>query len=894
MYRVYGEKCCGQKSPFGLTEKVPVFSWRLESDGYGVYQEAFELTVWDQDGRVMWKSGLQKGNNVHNIPYAGEALSSLTDYLWQVRSFGNSKEKASGDICRFTTGIMDPSEWKASWIEADYERRPCEDDTESWKLFAGKMPYLEKPEEKLNPCLYFRREVRLHKRVVRAMASATAHGIYALFINGREYGLPLAPGYTAYDGYQECQLYDVTEAFAPGDNVIGAIVADGWYTGKVGLMGVGNQYGETTAFLMQITLFYEDGTEDIIVTDREFAAGTGAYLYADLFVGEGYDAGREPVGWQRPGYHNSAWKPVLVKDYGYKQLKGIADEPAAYVRIQPLKSILTSPKGEILLDAGENIAGFISVRGQAEKGDVIRMECSEVLDKDGNFLQNIIGQNKNQTDVYIAGEDGPFVYRPRFTFHGFQYVRLTGMEDVKPEQFQVYVLASDLERTGWFTCSDERLNRLQSNIFRSQQGNMLYVPTDCPQREKAGWTGDMQAYTPTAAFLMDVEAFLSKWLQNMRLEQYEDGQVPHVIPDMMSGRYVSAGLSSCGWADACVIVPYRMYQVYADQKILKDNYDMMQRWMAYVEKTAATEFPEGYEQMEPDRKEWQKYLWNTGFHFGDWLIPSLSRGGISDPMTGANLTKEPVATAMFAYTTGLMARISEILGDLRQKEHYELLNARIRDAFAREYLLENGRLKVEFQGIYVLALQMNLVPESARSGLLDRLVEMIEENGGCLDTGFLSMPFLLDVLYDNGRSDAAWKLLFQEKCPSWLYEVKMGANTIWESWTNIAQDGTKNSSSYNHFAFGCVGDFMYRRILGIGRQAPGYSRILIEPDITCGLTFAQGSYESIWGKIAVSWRICDKTVSADILVPPGTNALIRIGSYSEEVLSGQYHYEIQI
>jgi alpha-L-rhamnosidase len=636
---------------------------------------------------------------------------------------------------------------------------------------------------------------------------------------------------------------------------------------------------------------YEDGRTFVTGTDEGFVAGPGAYLYADLYVGEGYDAAKEPVGWMEPVYRNPQWKPVLVKDYGYEQLQGTSDEPAACLRLQTPVQILHSPKGEMILDVGENISGYVSVTGTLRKGDRITLEYCEVLDKEGNFLRNIMGQNKNQTDVYIAGKDGEFSYCPKFTFHGFQYVKVTGLEQASVENFQVHVLGSNLERTGTFSCSDPRLNQLQKNIFRSQQGNMLYVPTDCPQREKAGWTGDMQAYAPTACYLMDVEAFLQKWLVNMQLEQTKDGRIPDVIPDIPSNQLISFGTEQCssGWGDACVIVPYRLYQAYGTRQILQDNYSMMLQWMRYVERKAATEVPDGYDTSNIEGMEHQKYLWNTGFHYGDWLQPSLLKGG-KEPTYGAEITKELVAPAMFAYTTRLMIEISSVLGYQEQEAHFRFLNQKIKEAFTHEYLLENGRLKLDYQGIYVLALQMELVPVESREGLVNRLVELIHENNGCLDTGFLSMPFLLDVLYDNGKQDEAYKLLYQEKCPSWLYEIKQGANTIWESWNNILEDGTRTNSSYNHFAFGCVGDFMYRRILGLQIVTPGYQKIRICPDLTCGLTWAKGNFESIYGLISIYWEQQDDKAVLKVQIPPGVSAEVIFGGQTRQVSSGKYEF----
>lgn len=895
MYQIYGGKCNGQKFPGCLTE-YPTFSWKLKTDKKNASQSAYEITVYLKNGCKVYDSGYIQSSETHGISYQGATLESGKDYYWTVKSYSNRGDIAAGGFYFFSMGLLDVSEWKAQWIEPDIPRRPCQDDTESRKIFTGEMPYLDRPEEVLNPCVYFRKQIRISKSISSARMFITAHGIYELFLNGTPYGIPFAPGFTVYKKYQEYQAYDVTESIREGANVIGAIVADGWYLGKVGLMGVGNQYGSSLALLFQLHVVYEDGTKEVFISDEDCRAETGAFRYADLYVGEQYDAEKERKGWERTDYDDSDWKHVLKRDYGYGHLAGSADEPVEILRVKSPERIFYSPKGELLVDAGENISGYISIAGRLGNRQKVKLEYCEVLDQDGNFLRNILGQNKNQTDEYISDYEGDFFYKPVFTYHGFQYVRITGIRQSDIKDIKVYVLGSNLEQTGTFSCSNNLLNLLQESIFRSQQGNMLSIPTDCPQREKAGWTGDMQVYAPTAAFLMDIEAFLRKWLTNMRLEQREDGQIPHVIPDIPSNRLISHGypeICSSGWADACVIVPYVLYEVYGDSRILSENYEMMQKWMKYVEQKAASEVPD--QQYSEESLKHQKYLWNTGFHYGDWLIPSLSKEGVSKkPIEGAEMTKELSAPAMFAYTTSLMSKIAEILGKKQESDYYAHLNQNIKTAYTHEYLREDDTLKLNYQGIYVLALQMKLVPEEKRAKLTDHLVELIQQNNGCLDTGFLSMPFLLDVLYDNGRKEEAYNLLYQEKCPSWLYEIRQGANTIWESWTNITEDGKKNSSSYNHFAFGCVGDFIYRRILGIQRTEPGYDRITVNPDFGCRLDWAKGSYQSIHGEIAVSWAKNESMTIMDVVIPPNVAADIIWNDEKVTVGSGSYHFERKV
>lgn len=898
MYKIYSQKCDNRISPEGITNKIPVFSWRLVADAKNLEQKSYQIIVEEKDGEIVWDSEMVSSECTHDIRYNGEPLKSNMDYIWQVKSASSAGDIAIGLKQKFSTGIYEKSLWQAKWIEADYVRKPLSDSLEFFKILSGQIPKYENPEEILNPCLYFRKVITIEKDIKRASAYATAHGIYELNINEDEYGEPFVPGYTVYAKHLECQRYDVTQSLKPGKNAIGVIVADGWYTGKIGLMGIGEQYGKTNAFFMQIFVEYKDGTSEIFCSDENFKWNTGAYLYADIFIGEKYDANHELKGYRSPIFDDSDWKPVVIKEYDYSHLTGPMGISAVVLREQKPKALLKTPAGESVVDVGENIVGFVEFTLTGKKGDTVSLEYSEILDEQGNFRQNITGQNKNQKDYYVFGEDGPATYRPKFTFHGFQYVKIVGAANAGCDDFTVIIIGSDLEKTGSFTCSDDRLNRLQENIFRSQQGNMLYIPTDCPQREKAGWTGDIQVYMPTACYNMDVEGFMRKWLYDMRLEQLEDGQIPNVIPDIPSNKYIrnlkSKHICSSGWGDACVIVPYRLYETYGDLEILKENYEMMLKWMSYVENQAATSFPEGYESMPTERKIWQKYLWNTEFHFGDWLIPSLSMGGVS-PAIGAMKTKELISTTMFAYSVGIMIEICSLMADSVNKKHYEELLGNIKEAFANEYVKADGILTVEYQGTYVLALQMDLIPQEKLEKAVNRLVEMIKENGNRLDTGFLSIPFLLDVLYENGRRDVAFQLLYQIKCPSWLYEVECGATTIWEAWDNINEKGEKKYSSYNHFAFGSVGDFIYRRMLGLQKLASGYKKICIKPDFGCGLSFAGGSFESIYGKVSIAWTLEDGHAKLKAQIPPGITAEVVAGNNSiKEIKSGSFEYDFKL
>lgn len=875
MFQIYDLTCNGLRKPIGIDEN-PVFSWKMKSNQNATYQSSYRILV-TKGQECVWDSGnVQSGEN-SGICYAGEKLESGQCYEWSVTCVDNHGEQTQPQQASFMMGIMD-GQWEAKWIESTDERKPLQDTTNADAIFSGQVKSLEHPEEQLNAPVLLRKEFEVKQKVKRAVIYATAHGIYELLMDGKSVSQLLAPEYTSYARYLEYQTMDVTELMQEGKHAIGCILADGWYTGKIGLMGVGNQYGDRNAFSMQMHLEYEDGTKELVVTDETFQWNYGAYIYADLFVGEYLDYDKSNTEFAEVGYDDTDWKAVQTEDFCEELLRGRTVEPVEVLRkIQP--ALIKTPAGEWVLDAGENIVGYTVMHMIAPCDTEIGLEHSEVLDKEGNYLQNIMGQNKNQKDRIICKKGQQVSYEPRFTFHGFRYVRITGLEEVCAEDFTIVVIGTNLKKTGTFCCSNPDLNQLQENIFRSQQGNMLSIPTDCPQRERAGWTGDMQVYAATATFHMDVLSFLKRWLKEMQLEQLEDGQIPNVVPTMDSNKYIDGEgkkhICSAGWGDACVIVPYQLYQAYGDSSVLKDNFEMMQKWMSFI----ATEADENG-------------LWNKEFHFGDWLIPSIM-AEYHDPMQTAIRTKEEVASAMYAYTTDMMINICNILGKTKEAEHYVNLNAKICKSFSDTYISENGEMRQPLQGLYVLALQMNLVEESKKPAMVKKLVELIHQAGDCLDTGFLSVPFLLDTLCDCKENELAYTLLLQKKAPSWLYAVTKGATTIWENWTAILPDGTRTNSSYNHFAFGCVGDFMYRKIGGLQIGDAGYKVVHVDPDFACGMDFAKITFESQYGENYIEWEKQNGHVKLIVSLPPGTSGSVVLDGKRVDIDNGYHEFVME-
>jgi alpha-L-rhamnosidase len=871
--KLYDLRCLGRVRPVGI-DVSPEFSWKLKSQKKDVFQKTFQIDICDDHGAIVASTGTVDSEMEYRVTVPEFHANEDTRYQWIVTITDNYGETAS-EQDYFTTGILNPDFWSACWIETGKKRKPVTDSTDSMAIFAGMIKPDEEPERKLDAPAYFRKEFTLcGKTVQKATLYATARGMYSLSVDGEKISSLLAPEYTSYAKHLEYQVYDVTEILNRSDtHAVGVILADGWFTGKIGLMGIGNQYGDSNAFLFQLKIQYEDGSMECVCSDESMKWSEGCYIYADLFVGEYVDKRKEVSGYDCAGFDDRAWNPVVIREYGYDNLKAQSVEPAGILRyIHP--SLIRTPKGELVLDAGENICGFTKFELHAPAGTFIELEHSEVLDHEGNFLQNIMGQNKNQKDRIITSE-GKTVYQPQFTFHGFRYVKVIGVEEIDPKDFTICVIGSPMDVTGKFSCSSELLNKLQENILRSQQGNMLCIPTDCPQRERAGWTGDMQIFANTATFNMQVSNFLERWLYDMRLEQLDDGQIPNIIPYIDSDKYVGNGdgkhSSSAGWGDACVIVPYALYRAYGDKKILRDNYRMMTGWMNYIESQAGDDLCQ----------------WGKLFHFGDWLIPSIV-AETHNPMETAIRTKEEAALALYAYVANIMIDIATVLDFSEDVDKYILLLKKIKEAFSKQYVSAEGAMRQELQGMYVLALSQHLLTEKQREGAVDRLCTLIEQADYCLDTGFVSIPFLLDTLCENGKSDIAYKILQQTKPPSWLYAITQGATTIWENWAAILPNGIRTNSSYNHFAFGCVGDFMYRRIGGIHIEEPGYKKVLIAPDLKSGLTWAKTKYESIYGNISVEWKNDGTEKYIKVVLPPNTSGTIIFDGKTVQVGNGEF------
>ncbi|MEI9921520.1 MAG: glycoside hydrolase family 78 protein [Bacteroidota bacterium] len=839
-----------RSNPVGLDTKQPRFSWQLVSDKKNVMQSAYELKVLDEGKKQVWTSGKVTSDQSVFVPYAGPALTSNTKYTVQVKVWDNSSKASNVSEGWWQTALFDKSEWKAKWIMSALP----EDSTSQ-------------------PSPMFRKEFTPTKKVASATAYITAQGLYEAYVNGKRVGDSyLTPGWTTYNKRIQYQQYDVTSLLALGNNAVGIELGSGWYRGFIGFpQGQHNVYGKTIAALFQLTIKYTDGTSESIGSDETWKCSTGSITSSEIYHGESIDSRKDQPGWTKTGFDQSKWVAVKIKENNDVNLVATYNEPIRKHETFKVVKLITTPKGESVLDFGQNLVGWVQVKATGKAGDKISIYHAEVLDKEGNFYIENLRPAKQKNEYTLKG-GAEETFEPHFTFQGFRYIKVEGYPgSIKPENFTAIALYSDMKPTGSFTSSNQLINQLQHNIQWGQRGNFLDVPTDCPQRdERLGWTGDAQAFARTASFNFNVNDFFSKWLKDLELEQI-NGSVPFVIPNVMG----SGAAGSTGWADAATIIPWAMYTAYGDKRILENQHESMKAWVGYMERNSTNN------------------LWNKGFHFGDWLFyrPFDDNDGRS-----AVTDKYLIAQCFYANSVDIVLKSATILGKQDDVAKYSALLKNVKDAFVKEYVTPNGRLVSGTQTAFVLALNFDMLPESMRKPTAERLVENIKSYDNHLTTGFLGTPYLCHVLSRYGYNDVAYSLLLQETYPSWLYPVKMGATTIWERWDGIKPDGTFQTpgmNSFNHYAYGAIGDWMYRVVAGIDTKAdqPGYKGITIKPTIDGRLTSASAEYQTYYGKIRSSWKIENGKVLLDVEIPANTKATIYVpGGETVDVGSGTYSY----
>lgn len=859
------------------------FGWQLESDKNNVIQTAYEIKLLNEDRDIIWNTGKVVSSNSINIPYEGRTLESKKEYFWKVSVWNNYDEFSESNFNSFEIGLISKEDWTGKWIEADVKTKSIKEEFNIGDIFSYHPDPREIENILLDPPIVFSKKINIKgKEVKKARIYATAHGVYEINLNGRKVGDDyLAPGFTSYPKIQYYQTYDITNEIKEKENKIEITVADGWYKGKLGLAGIGQQFGDKLALLAQIEIEYVDGEKKIIGTDSSFEAYTGEIEYSDLFIGEK----------QNHIEKERVFFEVFENDYGYEHLKAdVAESIKCIEKIKPSKIIKTL-NGDTVIDFGRNIAGIVEVKVKGKKGDIIQLQHAEELDVRGNFFFNILGQNKQQTTTFVLGGEDEETFLPKFTYQGFRYVKVIEYPgEIVKDNFTAYVLSSNCKRSGKIETSNEKVNKLLENIYNSQESNFISVPTDCPQREKGGWTGDIQIYTPTAIFNMKIDNFMKRWLENMRLDQYENGQIPGLIPWIESDDLLSGGfgnISAAGWADACIIIPWHLYVQYEDINFLKDNYEMMKKWLEYVKKRCASNVTE-------NSKKYEKYIWDMDFHYGDWMTPScVKEDGSLEPMISAKLTANQVATMYFAYSSELLSNIADILGKEDDKNYYINLSQKVKNAFNQKFVDNEGKILNDLQGLYVLAAHFKMGTDEVNRKFIERLAFKIRENGNKLDTGFLGTPILLDTLTNYGEKELAYKLLLQEECPSWLYMVKQGATTIWECWDAIKPDGNRSIISYNHYSLGSVEDYIVRKIGGLVKLSEEKGKYVVEPDLESPFEYCSIFYESIYGNIEVKWDLRENRNYLNIVVPIGATITVKLPNQEEkEFGSGVYRINI--
>ncbi len=878
-------RCEYLENPLGIDVLKPRLSWQLISDQRGAVQSAYQIQVFSEKG-LLWDTGKILSGQSNQIPYAGPDLRSGQRCDWKVRAWDEQGQPSDwSDQAAWEMGLLDPAQWSADWIEPRWEEDP--------KAF--------------KPCPYFRLPFSINKPVLSARLAITCHGLYEASINGQPVGDQVfAPGYTTYPVRLQYQVYDVSSQVQAGENVIGAILGDGWYRGKIYIMDARNVYGPCLGLLAQLNILYTDGSEELITTHKDWKVKTGPILKSDMKDGEVYDARLEMPGWNAPGFNDSGWQPVRVAHFSKDNLVASMGVPVRKKEHFTPVAVMKTPNGETVVDMGQNFAGVVRLKVKGPQGTVVKLRHGEALDKEGNFTLANLNLNPNSANglrqeiEYTLKGDGEEIYEPHFTVHGFRYVKVDGYPgELTHDALTGIAIYSDMPPTGSFSCSDVQINQLHHNIQWSQKSNFLDLPTDCPTRERAGWTGDAQIFVRTGSYLMNTAAFFTKWLKDLKAGQYADGMVSNFSPNPFGPDKKSAGgglltalEGSSGWGDAAVIIPWTIYLTFGDKQILAEQYESMKAWVEYERKCASkmnwVKYLNPRIVFNAERRQRQKFIWDTSYQWGEWLEPGDStpiKMGIG--VLQRVLFGEPlVATAYFAYSSSLLAETAQILGKNEDARIYQELAEQVKQAYMAEFLDRDGHINPDKQASYVRVLQFGLLPDQLRPAVVDHLVRLVNQAGVHIGTGFLSTPFLCSVLGENGHLDLAYALLNQKTIPSWLYSVTKGATTIWESWEGIKEDGTPNAS-LNHYSYGAVGGWLQRVVAGLEIGEPGYKRILIQPHPGGGLTQASATYQSIYGEIESGWELLDHEFKLNVKIPPNTSARVVIPKTGPITESGQ-------
>lgn len=864
--------------PLGLGNSKPRFSWNCSGDKrQSAYRIICERMVGADGKETIWDTGKVDSSAMTHIAYEGKTLKSREVILYTIILWNEEDEAGDAVSGSFEMGLLDEADWQGRWISGNYTA-------------SKKMRY---------PVDCFRKSIKITKPVVKARIYASALGVYKLYMDGNPLEeFILAPGITDYRKRVQYQTYDATRYFeCENDNhKLEIYLGDGWYRGSSAAYGVTNVYGTETAVIAQLELTYVDGSCEIISTDNSWDwSNDGPIRFADLKDGEIYDACKTPA-------YGSKAKLALKK----KTVHLVASDNV-YVKEQEVfhGRVVKQENGITVLDFGQNIAGYLSFKIKGEKGMKVHIFCSELVDENGyadpfsmqeskpkegwttfKMLSKLMTNSFKGEAVPTPRQEINFIcsgdwdtYKTSFAVFGFRYVQIEGEAEFEPEDFCAIALYSDMEQTGGFSCSDERVNQFVQNTLWSMKGNFLDIPTDCPTRERLGWTGDAQVFFDTGAYFMDTAAFFEKWLRDMEDAQYNNGLIPAVLPyEGVEQMYKATG-SSVGWADAVYLVPYRFYKRYGDADILRKHWPMMKKYGEYLKNNR------GYK----DKKQGKACVYNDGIyekgvHLGEWLEPVEFR----DKVYGASAKHPEECTAYLYYAMIHLSEIADIVGDNEAAEEYRHISQKAYDAYTHEFITEE-LFDTKRQAKLVRPLALGLITDQVtkkRAG--QALKKAVEDFDYCVGTGFLSTPFLLGTLTDVGEVDTAYKVLLNEKNPGWLYEVLQGSTTIWENWEGKDANG---KGSFNHYSPGSSCQWLFDTVLGI--EIAGERKFKIAPKVGNALEHAQGYYRSIYGEVLCQWRRVDGRVKYTISIPSNCSAIIEFeGMETIELESGEYTYEI--
>lgn len=820
----------------------PQIGWKLVSDNRNTFQTNYRLIISKKSdfSEPVYDSGLVDScESAHIRPNL--CLEDIVKYFIKVEVHDCHGESAVGSG-EFISGFQNPKSWPAQFISAESDS----DKDKSSGTLLRKEFYIEGP-------------------FTSAYFFGTAHGMYIPYLNGNKIGNDnLSPGWTSYNKHLRYQIYDISSSLLPGLNTLGISLGAGWYKGKMSYNLNRNHYGKTTAFSGGILLHCADGSVKIVASDLSWKASASPVVFSEIYDGEIYDARMEQLGWNKNGFDDILWKSVRKDHHDLNALKPSFGGGIQIMDKIKAIDIFTTPQGDRVVDFGQNLSGWcqINIR-DASAGDRIVLKFFETLDSQGNVYTLNLRSAKQTIQYTCAGGDA--VFHPNFTYHGFRYAQIIQWPgQPKPEDFTALVLHSAMPVTGSFSCSDSSLNQLQHNILWSMKGNFLDVPTDCPQRdERLGWTGDVQIFNSTANYLMNTYAFYSKWLVDVACDQTSEGAVPHVVPDIITGKSSEDWLTKQGcsgasaWADVCVMLPWNLYMAYGDTEIITQQYSSMKRWIDFM-----TAHSSGI----------NSCLFSYMLQFGDWLALDAEEGSYF----GATPT-EFTCAAFYCHSTLLFSKMAAAIGKDDDALKYGKLAQELQESFVKKFFAENGQLTVDTQTAQILAVYFDLVPGIYRKKLARRLKELLDKNNGHLTTGFIGTPYICHALSDNGYLKDAYDLLLRDDFPSWLYQVKKGATTIWEHWDGLKPDGSMWSpdmNSFNHYAYGSIGDWMYKNIGGLrcDESAPGYKHFILSPKPDGRLTEASAAYDSIYGPIKSAWNLKGDQVELKVCIPVNTTA----------------------